>query len=657
MKPTDPFALLNNGFEANATTISITHTINVLGGIEEICISDNGSGICFETIRDTFGAFLASQKNALSLKIKSKVNQGKGRFAGFSFANRIKWDTVCAENGKNVQYSISVYSENKNEYEVTEKALTERSTGTTVIIGNVDQILPEQVTILALEDTLLKEFAWYLYLNKERNVEILVNGERVDYTKYIDTRFSAKKDLLIDGIGLKIDVVVWKEKIREKFCIYFMNLEGVLKGRDTTSFNRNTVNFNHSVFVRSLCFDRDSDTSLTTDDSGNEQIAFDDQPSNRTFLRKVKKEIQEAIDDALTAFLSAQATKAVQDMMDRESFPTFSDDIPGQLQKKDLMTVTQELYKLDARIFYKLKPIQEKSLLGFINLLLQSEERENMLDIIESIVSLTPEQRKGFSDILKRTQLGNIIDTIQFIEDRYKVVEALKQVVFDYTDYANERYHVQKIVEQHYWLFGEQYNLVTADQRMQKALANYLNILYGSDAPDATLNPDQEEMRRMDIFLCGARKTEDSVGDEIQENLVIELKAPKVVLTKKVLRQIEDYMDFVRKQPQFNTQLCRWRFIAVCNNVDDDVRARYATNQTKGKKGLVFSVENYELYALTWADVFKSFELRHSFLLKKLKIDQEAIEKDISQQLGNSTGREAVNNLTALALPVSMISG
>lgn len=657
MKPTDPFALLNNGFEANATTISITHTINVLGGIEEICISDNGSGICFETIRDTFGAFLASQKNALSLKIKSKVNQGKGRFAGFSFANRIKWDTVCAENGKNVQYSISVYSENKNEYEVTEKALTERSTGTTVIIGNVDQILPEQVTILALEDTLLKEFAWYLYLNKERNVEILVNGERVDYTKYIDTRFSAKKDLLIDGIGLKIDVVVWKEKIREKFCIYFMNLEGVLKGRDTTSFNRNTVNFNHSVFVRSLCFDRDSDTSLTTDDSSNEQIAFDDQPSNRTFLRKVKKEIQEAIDDALTAFLSAQATKAVQDMMDRESFPTFSDDIPGQLQKKDLMTVTQELYKLDARIFYKLKPIQEKSLLGFINLLLQSEERENMLDIIESIVSLTPEQRKGFSDILKRTQLGNIIDTIQFIEDRYKVVEALKQVVFDYTDYANERYHVQKIVEQHYWLFGEQYNLVTADQRIQKALANYLNILYGSDAPDATLNPDQEEMRRMDIFLCGARKTEDSVGDEIQENLVIELKAPKVVLTKKVLRQIEDYMDFVRKQPQFNTQLCRWRFIAVCNNVDDDVRARYATNQTKGKKGLVFSVENYELYALTWADVFKSFELRHSFLLKKLKIDQEAIEKDISQQLGNSTGREEVNNLTALALPVSMISG
>ena len=99
--------------------------------------------------------------------------------------------------------------------------MTERSTGTTVIIGNVDQILPEQVTILALEDTLLKEFAWYLYLNKERNVEILVNGERVDIRNTLIPDLAQKKDLLIDGIGLKIDVVVWKEKIREKILYIF----------------------------------------------------------------------------------------------------------------------------------------------------------------------------------------------------------------------------------------------------------------------------------------------------------------------------------------------------------------------------------------------------------------------------------------------------
>ena len=167
--------------------------------------------------------------------------------------------------------------------------------------------------------------------------------------------------------------------------------------------------------------------------------------------------------------------------------------------------------------------------------------------IIDEIVQLSPKQRKEFASVLKRTHLENIIATIRFIEDRYRVIEVLKSIVFDYARYANERDHVQKIVEQHYWLFGEQHHLVTADKRMQKALEEYLYLLYGDQAPNAVLTPDEDELRRMDIFACAARNTEDANGSAIQENLVVELKAPKIVLTKTVLRQIEDYMDYVRK--------------------------------------------------------------------------------------------------------------
>lgn len=66
--------------------------------------------------------------------------------------------------------------------------------------------------------------------------------------------------------------------------------------------------------------------------------------------------------------------------------------------------------------------------------------------------------------------------------------------------------HIQKIIEQHYWLFGEQYNLVTADKRMQKALEKYLYLLYGKDSPEAVLTKDDEEMRRMDIFCVELEK-------------------------------------------------------------------------------------------------------------------------------------------------------
>lgn len=114
--------------------------------------------------------------------------------------------------------------------------------------------------------------------------------------------------------------------------------------------------------------------------------------------------------------------------------------------------VTKEIYKLEPKIFYKLKPVQEKSLLGFLNLLLNSKERENVLTIVEQIVELTPEQRQDFSDMLRKTKLENVIDTIKFIQERYKVIELLKAIVFDMPQYANERNHIQKIVQQHFWL-------------------------------------------------------------------------------------------------------------------------------------------------------------------------------------------------------------
>lgn len=176
----------------------------------------------------------------------------------------------------------------------------------------------------------------------------------------------------------------------------------------------------------------------------------------------------------------------------------------------------------------------------------------------------------------------------------------------------------------------------------------YLYLLYGDKAPNPVLTPDEEELRRMDIFACAARNTEDANGSAIQENLVVELKAPKVVLTKAVLRQIEDYMDYVRKQPLFNSQYRRWKFIAVCSAVDDDVKARYDSQKSKGKKGLVAEIDNYEVYALTWDDVFQSFDLRHAFLLDKLKMDEEAIAAEIAQTAGDEKSKDTADALTAL---------
>lgn len=88
--------------------------------------------------------------------------------------------------------------------------------------------------------------------------------------------------------------------------------------------------------------------------------------------------------------------------------------------------------------------------------------------------------------------------------------------------------------------------------------------------------------------------------------------------------------------------------IAVCSAVDDDVKARYDSQKSKGKKGLVAEIDNYEVYALTWDDVFQSFDLRHAFLLDKLKMDEEAIAAEIAQTAGDEKSKDTADALTAL---------
>lgn len=642
-----------NGFEANATEVSLSYTSNAVGGVDSVIIQDNGDGICYETVDDTFGAFLASTKVGLSLQVKPQANKGKGRFSCYAFATGAVWVTVIDKGKERMSYSIEINSENKNEYDVSELVPVAKTidTGTTVTIRGVSDLLQENMNSDDLKAVLLKTFSWFLYLNRSRGTSLILNGINIDYEEYIDSSVSITENFQIDEATFSVTLIVWQEKISGNFCTYYLDNDGVLRGKDTTTFNRNTVNFNHSVYIKSSFFNQKEDVSLADKPKELEietQLHMNGMGNaDRPTLRKLRRKIQEIISKQLNKYMVSQADKAVAAMADRGSLPTFGTDIYGQMKKRDLINVIRAMYCAEPRIFYKMRDVQEKSFLGLLNLLLNTDERENVLSIIESIVNLTPPQREDFAFALKRTKLGNIIDTIKFIEGRYKVIEGLQRIVFDLTKYANERDHIQKIIEQHYWLFGEQYNLVTSDQRMQKSLSRYLYILYGDRAPKAVLEPDEDELRRMDIFTCGKRKYSDSSEYGVEENLIVELKAPQVKLTKAVLRQVEDYMDYIRKQPHFNSSYRTWKFIAVCKEMDDDVKSRRVAQKEKGKLGLVTVIENYEVYALTWDDVFSSFDLRHSFLLDKLKMDRESIADEVAKESeGNMQSRELADAVT-----------
>lgn len=100
-----------NDFEANAVTVAVSFDSNELEGVASVCIQDDGDRICYETIDDAFGAFLASNKNGLSLQLKSKSNKGKGRFSCYAFARGAIWETVVCRGKEKIFYAIKINDE------------------------------------------------------------------------------------------------------------------------------------------------------------------------------------------------------------------------------------------------------------------------------------------------------------------------------------------------------------------------------------------------------------------------------------------------------------------------------------------------------------------------------------------------------------------
>lgn len=248
-----------NGFEANATEVNLFYVENLTGeGLDSISITDNGDGINYSTISETFGSFLVSQKNTLSLKAKTKANKGKGRFSFGVFSSLAQWETCYNDNGKLKKYTIKLSNANKQDldYDDNPQEVADGKTGTTVTFYNIQTLSPTQLSFAALEEFFLTEFSWFLYLHKNQSYKLIINGQELDFSKHINEALSKKTACSIRGQRFDINLIVWNSKIKEKFCCYFMTSKDVLSSIDTTTFNRNTVDFNHSVFIKSSFFDK-----------------------------------------------------------------------------------------------------------------------------------------------------------------------------------------------------------------------------------------------------------------------------------------------------------------------------------------------------------------------------------------------------------------
>ena len=245
-------------------------------------------------------------------------------------------------------------------------------------------------------------------------------------------------------------------------------------------------------------------------------------------------------------YLRLTAEKLVENYESLNVFPEVKNTWE-EPRLKELKETIIGLYEAQPKIFVNLNIEQKKTFVRFLNLLLDSNEREHIFDIIEEIVNLDAEERNNLSQLFKTTKLDRIISTIKLIEDRYSIYYALKDIVFKKELKANELNHLQSLIENHYWIFGEQYHLVTAaEPKFNEALERYI---YHTRGEKITASIDHEhKLKEMDIFACRQNKHNNSI-----QNIVIELKHPNILLGQKEYVQVNNYISVINNTPDFNS--------------------------------------------------------------------------------------------------------
>lgn len=606
-----------NGFDAKATIVKIDFEADLkeFDTIKSIRISDNGNGICYEKLSEKFKKFYESQK-VISNEENNDFTRGKngyGRLTFYKFAQFATWHTTYKNGQSNMSYSIYIKSENLKDYIPSVPIKSNNETGTTVEFQEITTDIATSFIENKLKPFLKAEFAWFLLLKEE--FKIIINGQELDYSSIIAEEPDVFDLKLTDKNGKEFiflcKYILWNTKLNEEYSrFYFLNNDLEFKNTKTTLLNKKGDDFWHSLVVVNDFF---NEINTEKEDTEATLKLFDDIGDAKMYKELIDS-LNEYLRDKRKPFLRKQAEVLINKYETEKVFPQFKENDWDKVREEGFKNLVKEMYKVEPAVFTKLNKEQKRIFLELLNLVMDSAERESLFKIIEAVVDLDYKDRIEFAKILETTRLKQVISTLKMISDRLLTLDNLKKLVFNHELKAGEIKHLQKFIEKHYWIFGEEYRMVCAEEeKFEEALRKYIYLLRGVSEKAYINHPDKH--KEMDLFLAGK-----DFRDGKPHNIVVEIKNPTTIkkLTSKEVDQIKKYIDVILKVDRFNDSNEFWSFYLIGQEYDDIVKADIENIEN----GILRKRDNHCLYVKKWSEIINEVERRHKYLMDKLQIER-----------------------------------
>lgn len=622
-KNTEPweavFELVWNGFDAHATNVGVTVHENELTGVDAVDVTDDGDGIDFRALDETFGKFNESQKQE---DFAQHGLHGRGRLAFHRFCNDATWYTKCASSQAMIEISASKIKRFSGHVILDKeqhKSLRSVEHGTHVELRTVHTNLP---AIDKFRELLAVEFGWYLALNADRRLTL--NGKLISVPPH--ERYSEK--LEINSSTFDLTIIRWDDRpSSEKSYTYLLNSEGKTVYKQLSTFN-NKPYFFTSIYVQSQWadkFDAAGESLFNTEAHTTESEEW------KKIVKLLGSMTQNIYDDFLRRLADSEIAKYIEDGV----FPSYDGVNPADAEwrSENTKNIVKAVYTADPTVFNSLNKKQKKIVVRLLDKLAISNENDSLYEVLNGVLELDERSMNTLADQLKRTTLENIVSTIEILQRRHFAALQLRELMNMHYKDVLETPDLQGIIENNTWLFGHKYEMLGAEEdtftKIAKRLRDSVPNINGVAADDIEDGADIKGAKRQaDLFLARKQPYYDSLGRKIFRCVIIEIKRPSVALNVKHLRQLEDYAGIIKRHPEFNSELMHFELILVGRKISSDdleIPSRLKSQVARGELGLVSDDDRMKRYVLNWYTLLDAFELSNSFMLDALKLRRDCL--------------------------------
>lgn len=457
-----------NAFDADADNVAVVFRRNPLGGLSEIVIEDDGTGIP-RGLDDEhrFAALGGSWKARVQRTPDKRLMHGKfgeGRFRAFALGGIVTWQTTFKSGRDYHSYEILGSVAAPGKFTLSDITPSARKvTGTIVTISNPEA----QDGTLESDDFrahISRIFAPYL-LNY-RTITLTIGGKAIDTKEIVSRReeLPLPSLRLRDGseIAASLEIVEWRSISGR--ALYLCDENGFALSERAPEVR--APGFDFGAYLKSAYFSQLDEGALLDIDlaDGVGQLLSSARDQLARYFKQRERE----------------KTKALIEDWKREGVYPFAEKPESQATDKarqvfDICAVTVHDY-VDG--FEQQNKASKALSFRLLKEAIESGSPE-LSRILSEVLMLPQAKQKEFSELLNRAKLTNIIDAVKEIEHRLVIAKGLRELVCasDIRDSVKEREHIHRIVVDNPWLFGEQFALGRSEAGLTNLLREHLKLI------------------------------------------------------------------------------------------------------------------------------------------------------------------------------------